>query len=291
MLDWEDLRSFLAVARAGTLSGAARSLGIRQSTMGRRLAAFEARAGVLLLQKTPRGYVLTSAGEAALAEAEKMETAALAAERAITGQDTRLAGEVRLTTIETLAAEVLMPILAQFAADYPGILVKLISSQRTLSLAAREADLAVRMARPLGGDLVIRKLGDIGYGYYTSPAYLARHGVPTPGGAGHRVILMEDDAPNFPEYVAMAQYFAEAEVGFRSDSRYVQLQACKAGLGVACLAHYLAAPQGLARLPGCDANREVWLVQHRDTKETPRFKALSAALVNGMKAQNALLAG
>ena len=291
MVDWDDFRNFLAVARHGTLSAAARALDVRQSTMGRRLAAFEARAGVLLLQKTPRGYILTPAGEVALGEAEKMEAAALAAERAITGRDVRLEGEIRLTTVESLAAELLTPILAGFADTYPGITVKLMTGTQTLSLASREADLAVRLARPSGGDLVIRKLGDISFGFYASADYLARHVQATPDGAGHRMILMGDDSATFPEIVAMARHFPQADVALRSDSRYIHLAACKAGMGIACLAHYLADKSGLLRLAECKADREIWLVQHRDTQHMPRFKALSAALSTGLKLRARQLAG
>lgn len=291
MVDWDDFRNFLAVARHGTLSAAARSLDVRQSTMGRRLAAFEERAGVMLLQKTPRGFVLTPAGEVALAEAEKMEAAALAAERAITGRDVRLEGEIRLTTVESLAAELLTPILASFAHTYPGITVKLITGTQTLSLASREADLAVRLARPSGGDLVIRKLGDIGFGFYASKNYLARHNEAASDGTGHRMILMGDDSATFPEITALTKHFPQAEVALRSDSRYIHLGACKAGMGIACLAHYLADKSDLVRLADCEADREIWLVQHRDTQHMPRFKALSAALSAGLKLRSKHLVG
>lgn len=291
MVDWDDFRNFLAVARHGTLSAAARSLDVRQSTMGRRLAAFEERAGVMLLQKTPRGFVLTPAGEVALAEAEKMEAAALAAERAITGRDVRLEGEIRLTTVESLAAELLTPILASFAGTYPGITVKLITGTQTLSLASREADLAVRLARPSGGDLVIRKLGDIGFGFYASKDYLARHNEAASDETGHRVVLMGDDSATFPEIMALARHYPQAEVALRSDSRYIHLAACKAGMGIACLAHYLADKSGLVRLADSEADREIWLVQHRDTQHMPRFKALSAALSTGLKLRARQLAG
>lgn len=291
VIDWDDFRNFLAIARHGTLSAAARSLDVKQSTMGRRLAAFEERAGVLLLQKTPRGFVLTPAGEVALAEAEKMEAAALAAERAITGRDVRLEGEIRLTTVESLAGELLTPILARFAETYPGIMVKLITGTQTLSLASREADLALRLARPSGGDLVIRKLGDMGFGFYASMNYLDRHSPATSGGTGHRLILLGDESATFPEIMALARQFPEAEVALRSDSRYVHLAACKAGMGIACLAHYLADNSGLVRLVNCEADREIWLVQHRDTQHMRRFKALSAALSTGLKLRSRQLSG
>ena len=111
-LDWDDLRHFLAIARHGTLSGAARALGVRQSTMSRRLAALEARAGAQLLQKTPDGYRPTAAGEAILGPVERIEAEADTVARTITGTDLRLAGSVRITSVETLATLVLMPVLA-----------------------------------------------------------------------------------------------------------------------------------------------------------------------------------
>ncbi len=282
-MDWEDLHNFLAIARHGSLSAAARNLGVTQSTMGRRLAALEARSRVTLLQKTPRGYVLTPAGEAALAAAERMEEAAHAAERAITGQDHRLSGEIRLTSIESLGAEILVPILTRFAETYPGILVKLITSQQTLSLAAREADLAVRLARPRGNELVIRKLAEMNFGFYASPDYAAKHDRQPPDDASHRLILMEEDSSAFPEMLALSKTFPEASVALRANSRYVQLAACEAGMGIACLAHYLAATRKLVRLPGCESSREIWLAQHQDTRHSPRFKVLAAALSTGLK--------
>ncbi len=253
--------------------------------MGRRLAALEARAGVTLLQKTPHGYVPTPAGEAAKLEAERMEAAALAAERAITGRDVRPEGEVRLTTVESFAAEVLLPIIAEFRERYPGIAVTLITDRRTLSLSAREADLAVRLARPRGAEILIRRLGTLAFGLYAAEGYLAGHRAPGPehDGAGHQLILMEEDAPLYPEVVFLAQRFPRAEIGLRSNSRYVHLAACAAGLGIACLANYLAVGSGLMRLPGDPPTRELWLAQHRDTRHTLRIRLLADALAAGIR--------
>lgn len=290
MIEWDDLRNFLAVARLGTLSAAARSLGVKQSTVGRRLSAFEARTGVRLLQKTPRGFVLTAAGELALAEAEKMEAAALTAERSITAHDGRLEGEIRLTTVETLAAEVVAPILVQFAETHPGIRVKLITGNQTLSLASREADLSVRLARPSGGDLVIRKLGDMRFGFYASADYIKQHTV-MPGRARHRLILLADENAALPEFKALETMFPDAEVALRSDSRYVHFAVCKAGMGIACLSHYLADQTGLIRVADCAERREIWLAQHRDTRSMPRLKALADALRIGLKLRSGSLSG
>ncbi len=290
MIEWDDFRNFLAVARLGTLSAAARSLDVKQSTIGRRLTAFEDRTGVRLLQKTPRGFVLTAAGEVALAEAEKMEAAALAAERAIIAHDGRLEGEIRLTAVETVATELLAPILVQFAETHPRIRVKLLTGTQTLSIASREADLSVRLTRPSGGDLVIRKLGSMGFGFYASTGYIDKHGL-TPENPLHRLILLADESAVLPEFEALKARFPGADVALRSDSRYVHLAMCKAGMGIACLAHYLADQTGLIRLADCSASREIWLAQHRDTRNMPRLKVLADALRIGLKLRSRLLSG
>ena len=147
MLDWDDLQTFLALARHGSLSAAARAMGVQQTTMGRRLAGMEARTGAKLLQRTASGLVPTPVGEAILGNAERIEAEALAAERIITGRDVRLEGTVRITTVESLAVDVLIPILADMQVRHPGIALELSIATRNLSLSHHEADIAVRMAR------------------------------------------------------------------------------------------------------------------------------------------------
>ncbi|WP_298161596.1 LysR family transcriptional regulator [Acidocella sp.] len=290
-MDWEALRSFLAIAREGTLSGAARRLGVRQSTMGRRLAALEDKAGVRLLERTPRGLRLTAAGEAARAEVEHMETAALAAARAVSGRDVRLEGVVRLTTVSDFAGALLMPALAGLAARYPGIVVELIEDDRTLSLAAREADLALRLARPRGRSLVGRRVGAVSFGLYASPAYLAAHGAPGGGdGTGHRLILARDESGVYAESDALAAMAPRAAVALRTDDRASQLAAARAGLGIAALGHHVAAGTGLARLDSPPLpSRELWLVQHQDTRDVARIRAVAEAVAGQMRAAAPLL--
>jgi DNA-binding transcriptional LysR family regulator len=134
MLPWDDLQSFLAIARHGTLSAAARALGVRQTTMGRRLIALETRAGARLLAKTPGSYVLTPAGEAILAHVERIEAETLAIERRISGRDIRLEGVVRVTTIEILAVEVLTPAFARLRQEHPGIVLEIAGSGSAIAL-------------------------------------------------------------------------------------------------------------------------------------------------------------
>ena len=292
MLDWDDLRHFLAIARHRTLSGAARALHVQQSTMGRRLDALQARAGATLLQKTPSGYTLTPAGESVLAHAERMEAEALAAERAVTGRDVRLAGLVRLTTVETLLVEVLTPILAEFCEHYPDITVDVLVDARILSLSRREADVALRLSRPEGNELVARRVGSVGYALYASAAYLARHGRPDvdAGCPGHRVILPEEELMHMATFAWGTQATREAAVALRTNSYHAQAAAAEAGIGVAGLPHYLARRYNLTRIeapPG--PGRDLWLAVHEDTRHTPRIRALTDALSKGLRERAALL--
>ncbi len=139
MLDWDHLQSFLAISRHGNLSAAARALRVTQTTMGRRLEALHAQAGVRLRQKTPEGFVLTQAGERVLASVERIEIEALSVERAITGEDERIAGEVRITTVDSFGARVVIPILQRLSERQPELQIELIADNRSLSLLRREA--------------------------------------------------------------------------------------------------------------------------------------------------------
>ena len=294
MLDWDDLRSFLAVARYRTLSAAARALHVQQSTMGRRLEAFEERAGVVLLQKTPGGFVLTEAGEAVLGHVERIEQEALAIERAIAGRDTRLEGAIRLTATETMAVDVLTPILTGFLARYPGITLELVADLRTLSLSKREADIAVRVGRPEGHELVARKVGEVSYGIYASPAYLARMGAPDfgAGAPGHRAIMAMEERLGVADMAWTTRMLSGAAVALRTDSRYAHVAAAEAGVGLAGIAHYLAEGRDLVRLQTPEPpRREVWLAVHEDLRRTPRIRALMDVLATGLQAQSRRLLG
>ena len=291
MLTWDDLHTFLAIARHGSLSAAARALGVQQSTMSRRLVALEARAGARLVQRTPGGFALTPTGEAVFANVERIEAEALAVERTVSGRDVRLEGVVRVTAVETLAVEVLSPALASFQQRYPGITIELLLGTRSLSLARREADVALRMGRLPQADLVVRKLADIANALYANPGYLARFGAPdlADGGTGHRVILTHEDLLQTPEMTWLRAMAARAHVALRTNSRYAMRAATIAGIGFACLARYLGDPAvaagRLVRLDAPDAppQRELWMAVHRDTRHMPRVRAVTDHLSNAIR--------
>ena len=285
MMDWDDVRSFLAIARARSLSGAARELDVRQSTMSRRLEALEMRAGARLLQRTPRGYELTPLGEAVLGNAERMEAEAIAVERLVQGRDVALSGVVRLTTVEAVAERIVPAALVRLHARYPGITVDLMSDPRSFNLSRREADVAIRMTRFEGNELVSRRLGVAAMALYASTDYIARMGplTATPDG-GHCVVTVLEDQDHLPEARWLDVRVPRARRAVRTNNRNGQLAAVSAGLGIACLPCFMAdGASGVERLtdPGEGPSREIWLGVHEDLRHMPRIRAVIEALDHG----------
>lgn len=280
-MDWDELHTFLAVARHGTLSAAARALGVTQPTMGRRLAAMEARTGARLLQRLPGGYALTPLGETILGNAERIEAEVLAAERAITGKDVALEGVVRLTTVDSLAARIVTPALVALQRQHPGITIELVPDMRSLSLSKREADLALRMSRFEGHEVAARRVGSLAMGFYGSREVVARLDDSQP-----RLVTVMDDQAHLPEARWLRETFPEASVGFQSNSREVQVQAARAGAGIAALARYRADVEPeLVRIANGqpDLVREIWLGVHVDMRHMPRVRAVATAVTQGLR--------
>jgi DNA-binding transcriptional LysR family regulator len=288
VLDWDDLKSFLAIVRHGNLSAAARALKVTQTTMGRRLEALHARAGARLLQKTPSGYVLTPAGERILANVERMEAEALSAERAITGTDARIAGQVRITTVETFGARVLTPMLRPLAEAQPELEVELITDSRALSLSRREADIALRLAEFEQHEAVVRRVGEMAFAAYASADYIARCGLPDfdAGAPGHGVVALQEDMALLPEARRLAALTRGARVALRTNSRDAQLQATITGYGIAMLPCYRAAgAEGLIELDAAGDRlvRGIWLGVHRDTRHAPRMRLVLEHITSGLR--------
>ena len=289
MLDWDHLQSFLSIARHGNLSAAARALRVTQTTMGRRLETLHSQAGARLLQKTPAGFILTQAGERVLASVERMEVEALSVERTISGEDERIAGEVRITTFETFGARVVTPVLQPLLERQPEIQVELITTNRSLSLSRREADIAIRLAEFEQHEAVVKRVADMAFGLYASRDYLDRCGVPdfTRAAAGHTVVALQQDSALLPEARRLASVASGASVLLRSNSRAVHLQAVRAGYGLGFLPCYLA--HELADLveldvPGGRVLRGLWLGVHRDTRHVRRIRLVMDHITRELRA-------
>ncbi|TWA83139.1 molybdate transport repressor ModE-like protein [Azospirillum brasilense] len=272
-LNWDDLRIFLELARTGSLSAAARALRISHATVGRRVAALEEGLGRRLVERRADGYGLTTDGEAVFALADGMDERALAILRQASsqgGHEAGLTGTVRLTTTPALADRFLMPRLGPFRARHPEIDLEVMVDNRSLSLARREADIAIRLARPQHGDLIARRLATMGYGLFTA------------AGAPDAVIGYDEALADLPEAVWLARHMVGRRVAFRSNSLQTQLAAAKAGFGVALLPFWLAAGEpDLMPVPGeaPPLEREVWLVLHPDLRDVPRVRAVIEHLV------------
>ncbi len=277
MLDWDDLRFFLALVRHGSLSAAAKELHVAQSTVGRRLASLEASLGVRLLNRTPDGYVPTQAGDGVRAHAQRLEAEALTLERAVGGRDARMAGLVRVTCAETVADHILAPGLATLHLIHPDIMVELIPNPRELSLSMREADISVRLRQPDQHDLVVRRIGTIAFGLYASPSYLERHGTLdiADGCSGHHLVTQLEDIQDATQTEWLTDLAPRARVAIQTSSHEAALSAAAHGGGLACLARFRAdAESGLRRLsvPDRIPTARIWLVVHRDNRQTPRIR-------------------
>ncbi|SEJ50470.1 transcriptional regulator, LysR family [Sphingobium sp. AP50] len=286
MLDWDDIHTFLAIARHGSLSAAARALKVSQSTMSRRLDHLHGRVGATLLERTPTGFRLTAGGSAILDQATQMEDAALALERTIAGDDQRLEGIVRVTAVETFAAHILTVGIALLHATHPGISIELITDNRSLSLARREADIAVRLGRFDAHETIVRKIGDMAFGVYASSGYLDRFGAPdrSTAGEGHRIVRVQDDLVDTPDARWFSARFPKAEVALFANSREVQMRAVAQGVGLGFLPCYAAdTVDGLVRVPTSEpVMREIWMGVHRDTRHAPRIQAVQMAILEAV---------
>jgi DNA-binding transcriptional LysR family regulator len=277
MLDWDDLRFFLAIARHGSLSLAAKHLHVAQSTVGRRLASLEASLGVRLLNRTPEGYVPTLAGQDIRERAQRLEVEALSLERSVGGRDTRLTGLVRVTCAETVATHLLAPCFATLHTSYPDLVVELIPSPRELSLSMREADISVRLTLPEQHDLIVRRIGHIAFGLYASPGYLAAHGDlhADDGCAGHDIITQLDDNQEMTQTQWLTDLASRARVAMQTSSHEAAVAAAAHGGGLACLACFRADCEAqLVRLdvPSQAPNADIWLLVHKDNRDNPRIR-------------------
>lgn len=289
-MEWDDFKHFLAVARLGSLSEAARSLKTSPATVGRRIAALEWRLGTRLFDRGQTGYALTEAGEAIRLKAEDVAEAVLSVEREAFRRDLRATGKVRLATAEDIATYVIAPRLAEFRRSHPGIVLELVANWDVVSLTRREADIAIRTVRPTQGDVVIRQAGVWNCALYVSKSYAATRKL-KPGLKDLREIelISWTEESSFRGGDWLDNQARDASVVFAANSRQIQYAACRAGLGAAVLP-CLAADHDpkLLRLLTPERVRSVdlWLVTHQDLVRTARVRAVLDFLAEIMPRRN-----
>ncbi|WP_314409883.1 LysR family transcriptional regulator [Pseudomonas kuykendallii] len=280
-MDWDDLRFFLAIARAGSLGAAARQLGVSHPTVGRRLQALEQASGQAFFRRTGEGLVPTAIGEGILSLAEEMESSALAIARRIDGSDEQPEGILRISSADWFAGYVLAPVLGELVRRYPAVVPEVIAGMRLSDLTRREADIAFRIVPFDQPDIVQRRLMSMPYGLYTSAALPFE---PGPDGSGCTLILMNTAQAYYPDVLWVQRMLPAARTAFTSSSRTVQARMCAQGLGVAVLPRLLGDQfPTLTRVELGEAPppRDIWMGYHQDMRRLDRLRAL-VELANDM---------
>jgi DNA-binding transcriptional LysR family regulator len=278
-LDWEDVRYFVALTRHATLSATARALRVNHATVARRVASLERLMGRTLFDRRAKGYVLTAEGRAVLKEANAMDEAALSVLRRLDAS-TGLSGSVRLATGRVLAERFLIDRLRAFHERYPAINLEIVGGSRVVSLAKREADVALRYGSPKDSELLARRVATITFGLYTSASYHEK----LKTGQPPTFVGFDQESDFIAEAGWLARQFGDRRFSFRTSSQTTQAAAARAGYGVALLPRYIVATHEPdlvevflgGRLP----QRDVWLLVRRDLKNVPRVSALTDYLVD-----------
>ncbi|WP_165184565.1 LysR family transcriptional regulator [Caulobacter soli] len=286
--DWSLYRAFLAVMTEGSLSAAARALGLTQPTLGRQVAELERGLGVALFTRSPQGLKPTDAALDLAPHAQAMAGAASALIRAASGAGNTARGVVRLTASEIIGAEVLPRILADFRPRHPGVAVEVSLDNQQQDLLRGAADIAVRMVRPTQDALVARRLADTHLGLYAHRNYLETEGVPTnlEQLRDHAVVGFDKGTP-FLRGLVQRVPLPPQGFAFRADSDLAQLAAVRAGFGLGFIQHGVARrdPDLVPICPGqIGFDLPVWLVMHEDLRATLRMRAMFDHLAEGLSA-------
>jgi len=286
--DWTLYRSFLAVLREGSLSGAARLLGATQPTLGRHIELLESGLACPLFTRSPGGLTPTPVALTLRPHAEAMETAAEALRRQASGESAAVRGTVRISASQMIGGAVLPPMLARFQSDYPEIVLEVALSNSQDDLLRREADIAIRMVRPTQDALLARQVGTVTIGLYAHRRYVERHGLPADLSemAAHIMIGFDKDAAGVRGLTIAGQPVTREMFRYRCDNDLAQWQALLAGAGICGCQDRLAArePDLVAVLPDkIRFNLDTWLVMHQDQRDNRRIKLLFDFLAEEMK--------
>jgi DNA-binding transcriptional LysR family regulator len=290
--DWDDLRFFLAVARAGRLTAAARHLEADHTTVSRRISALEGALRAKLFERKPQGYSLTEQGERLLGLAEGMETQALAVASQVGGAGLALSGTVRIGAPDGIGTYFLAPELGALAERHPSLTLQLVALPRTFSLSRREADIAITLEQPTEGRLVSRKLTDYRLRLYASRDYLARHGpmADLADLSGRTLVTYVADliySPVLDYFSGLEKYTARR---YECASVVAQLEAVRAGVGVGILHDYAVRqfPELQAVLPEVSYLRTYWLVTHADLRTLRRVDEVYSFILSRVRANRGL---
>lgn len=287
--DWEDLRYFLALARHGSLSAAARALKVSHATVARRVASLEAALQAPLFDRKADGYAPTARGRRVETLARTMEDAAQASVDLVS-PDAGLSGLVRLTMARSMADRFVVERLGDFHRQHPGIDLEIIADSRVISLSRREADIALRFGRPKDSDLLARRMSSVAFSFYASRGYAKALGRnPSPA-----MIGFDDENDFIADAAWLNREFPQARFVARTNSQATQAAAARAGLGVAQLPLHVAAndprlvPVTLSKKP---PDREIWMLLRKDVARLPRVRAVADYLAAMFRRDRRVLTG
>ena len=288
-IGWELYRSFLGVLQEGSLSGAARALGITQPTVGRHVSALEDSVGLTLFTRSQTGLLPTEAALALRPYAEEMRSTADALRRVADSQGEGVKGTVRVSASEVVGVEVLPPMVARLREAHPELRVELVMTNRVQDLLQREADIAVRMTPPRQELLIARRVGVVAVGLFAHRSYLARQGTPkTESDLNHHALIgFDQETPFLRAARKMVPVWTREAFSIRTDSDVGQLALLRAGCGIGvCQVALAKLDSDLVRvLPRrVELKLETWVTMHEDLRSSPRCKVTFDALVKGLTA-------
>ena len=287
-IGWELYRSFLAVLNHGSLSGAARALGVAQPTIGRHVAGLEKSLGLALFTRSQTGFVPTEAGQSLRMYAESLQSTVAALERAAASQGSGVSGSVRITASDVIGVEVLPPIVARLREQHPDLAVELALTDRVQDLVRREADIAVRMIRPRQELLVARRVGQIALGLHAHQNYLSRRGTPKNVAdlANHALIGFDETTAFIRDAGKNFSAWRREAFSMRTDNSLAQLALIRSAAGIGVCQAAIAHRDGqiVRILPKQVAlSLEIWITMHKDLRNSPRCRVAFDALVEGLE--------
>jgi DNA-binding transcriptional LysR family regulator len=294
LVDWDDVRHFLALARTGSVRAAGSMLGVSHSTVARRVEALEARLGAKLFDRHRDGYLLTDAGHEMVSVAERVEREMAALERGLAGQDARLEGPVRVTCTDPYIATILLRALAALCERHPGIELELDAAPKNLDLSKREADVAVRALSPGASPpehLMGRRLAPITLCNYVAIAHADRL---DPALGGRHARWLGSSLRKVAEDLVASSSHPELPLWGRFESMEIMIEAAHAGLGLLMLPTYACEPdRGLRRLAKPDLRHvgDFWLLSHRDLRDNVRLRAARECITAAMTERESLFRG
>jgi DNA-binding transcriptional LysR family regulator len=292
MIDWDDVRYFLAVARGGSVRAAAKRLAVNHSTVLRRIAQLEEHLGARMFEKVPSGYRLTDAGEEILELAQQMEASSHLLETRVLGRDQSVRGRLRVTLPPPLATHLLMPDFAQFASLHPDIEMEVMSTGELANLTNRDADLAIRVVydrKALPLNLHGLKGPELFGGFYIS----RDRPCASPAGTPELIRWIDISGPGVPGWASEGEALATG-APFRTTDGAAQIAAVRQGIGMTMLPCFVGdADPLLARVPGTDLHMygTLWLLTQGETRHTKRVRLFTEFLSRRLAAHAPLLAG